>query len=105
MCRIVGAVCPNGAYRPAGGGEETIDSSKHRITNPARILAISIPGSPPTTLVSAIPRPNVSAHVGQVANLRRVVNPTIPARLPIARRLASQCHSVFGARAPGQTVF
>src|SRR5438874_4007321 len=26
--------------------------------------------------------------------------PTIPARLPIARRLATQCHSVFGARAP-----
>jgi hypothetical protein len=29
-------------YLPAGGGDDTMDRSKHRITSPARILAIAI---------------------------------------------------------------
>jgi len=43
MCLSDGALCPEDNYLPAGGGEETIDNSKQRITNPARMFAITIP--------------------------------------------------------------
>ena len=40
------AICTPGVskrhYLPAGGGEDTSDKSKHRITRPAKILAIAI---------------------------------------------------------------
>src|SRR5205823_12121453 len=48
-------------YLPAGGGSETMDSNRHRITKPARILAISIRDFPPTATVSAFQGPNVSS--------------------------------------------
>ncbi len=61
MCRPVHTGVSKWNYFPAGGGEETMDNSKHKITKPARILAITIKDSALPTFVSAIGAPNVSA--------------------------------------------
>ena len=66
MCRPVHTGVSKWNYLPAGGGEETMDNSKHKITKPARILAITIKDSALPTFVSAIGAPNVSALIPSV---------------------------------------
>lgn len=53
-------------YRPSRGGDDRLDKSKERITNPSMLTITMVDPSRSLTVFGAIARPNVSAIYGTV---------------------------------------